>query len=122
MVHGSTPQTQGLPDPAELSRVAKRIVDLLDEEDALETPLKRLYSRTTARVFADFCDVLSLDRSAINLNSRAAKKALFSLLITEVNLTTPTLSYHAQFMPASVERNGLTDASQPLWRRYRHTS
>lgn len=91
---GSTAQTQALPEPAELARVARRIVNLLDEEDAVDTPLRRLYSRTTARVFADFCDALSLDRSAINLNSRAAKKALFSLFITEVSITTLSLSYY----------------------------
>jgi hypothetical protein len=87
---GSTAQTQDLPKPADLGRIAKRIVDLLEEDEANTGPLERLYSRTTARVFAEFCDALLLDRTAVNLNSRAAKKTLFSLLMTEVCLSSHT--------------------------------
>ncbi|KAJ2921684.1 hypothetical protein H1R20_g15414, partial [Candolleomyces eurysporus] len=81
---GSAPQAQALPEPADLGRFAKKIVDLLNEDEADDGPLRRLYSRVTARNFADLCDGLSLDRTAININSRAAKKALFSLLMTEL--------------------------------------
>ncbi|RXW16634.1 hypothetical protein EST38_g9220 [Candolleomyces aberdarensis] len=81
---GSTAAPQALPDQVVLHRFAKRLVGLLGEDESDTDPSQRLYSQISARVLAALCDILSLDRTAISLDARAAKKALFSLLMTEL--------------------------------------
>ncbi|KAJ2913364.1 hypothetical protein MD484_g7039, partial [Candolleomyces efflorescens] len=69
--------------PMVLRRLSRNIVALLDEEDDIVSA--RVYSQTSARILAHFCDVLALNRAAIDLGTRRAKKDLFNLLLTELS-------------------------------------
>ncbi|RXW15593.1 hypothetical protein EST38_g10261 [Candolleomyces aberdarensis] len=81
---GSTAVPQAFPNQVVLHRFAKRLVRLLGEDESDTDPSQRLYSQISACVLAALCDVLSLDRTAISLGARAAKKGLFSLSMTEL--------------------------------------
>ncbi|KAJ2915181.1 hypothetical protein MD484_g5232, partial [Candolleomyces efflorescens] len=68
--------------PAMLRRLSKSIVALLDEEDEIVSG--RVYAQVSAQILAHFCDVLSLNRTTIDLSTRRAKKSLFNLLMNEL--------------------------------------
>jgi hypothetical protein len=91
---GDSTLAQALPNEAVLRRFAKRLVGLLKEDESDTDTSQRLYTQLSARVLACLCDVLTLDRTAINVGARAAKKALFSLLIAEVGILITTYITH----------------------------
>ena len=63
---------------------AEKIAQHLLSQDLED--LRKARSQGTARFFADLCDILSLDRTGIDLQWRSAKTALLDLITDSVRV------------------------------------